>query len=134
MTKNNKCKIIFIKLFIIFFFVACTMPGEKIRIIEIEKEVEISPVIEPEHQTENQQTPSDQIESEPEEEKVKEPENQEPASSEPKEEEPGVEVQPEPEPENENHEESEPEPVIIPDPMQEMPEPPKLSKSLSAAI
>ena len=79
---------------IIILVTYCTMPGEKIRIVEIEKEVEVIPVTEDETIVEDDNLTPENSESEHEEEILPEPES---------------------------------EPIIIPDPMQEMPEDPKLT-------
>ena len=119
MKRFYKSKIYLISFSLILIFIAaCTMPGEKIRIIEIEKEIEVVPVSEVEKELE-QELETDPIEeTEPVEENEPEP-DLEP--------EPEPEVQPDPEIEPEPEQEPEPEPVIIPDPMQEMPESPKLT-------
>ena len=79
---------------IIILVTSCTMPGEKIRIVEIEKEVGVIPVTEDETIVEDDNLTPENSESEHEEEILPEPES---------------------------------ESVIIPDPMQEMPEDPKLT-------
>lgn len=106
----------------ILMVAACTMPGEKIRVIEIEREVEVTPVIEPEPEPEPEKEQEPVIEPESESENQSEQETNNEPEQEP-------ETQPETltEPEPENQLEAEPEPVILPDPMQEMPDPPKLT-------
>ena len=106
----------------ILMVAACTMPGEKIRVIEIEREVEVTPVIEPEPEPEPEKEQEPVIEPESESENQSEQETNNEPEQEP-------ETQPETltEPEPEKQQEAEPEPVILPDPMQEMPDPPKLT-------
>ena len=126
MKEVMKFNLIFVSFFVlnmcVLFSTGCSLQTEKIRIIEIEKEVE--PAIQPENQIEPE--PESESQNEPEVEAVQEPEPEnetQPVSETEPEEIPNLEVEKEPEPVTE----PEPEPEPIPDPMQEMPDPPKLT-------
>ena len=51
--------------FIILIMAGCTMPGEKIRIIEIEKQVDATPVVDSEQEKESEPTPEPEPETAP---------------------------------------------------------------------
>ena len=104
----------------VLFAAGCNLQTERIRIIEIEKEVEpvIQPELQPETESETESEPEPEVVTEFEPEKKTEPETETDVET-------VTEVDSETEPESEK--ETEPEPEPIPDPMQEMPDPPKLT-------
>ena len=128
---------VFISVIVCVLFVAsCSLQTEKIRIIEIEKEVkpvsqsdseqktekeqEKEPDLETEKETEAESETETEVETEPESEVSQEPESVNEPETEPA-------SEPEAQQETETETAPEPEPEPIPDPMQEMPDPPKLT-------
>ena len=128
---------VFISVIVCVLLVAsCSLQTEKIRIVEIEKEVkpvsqsdseqktekeqEKEPDLETEKETEGESETETEVETEPESEVSQDPESVN---------EPETEPAPEQEAQQETETETapEPEPEPIPDPMQEMPDPPKLT-------
>ncbi len=128
---------VFISVIVCVLLVAsCSLQTEKIRIIEIEKEVKPVSQSDSEQKTEKEQEKEPDLETEKETEAESETEtevetetesevSQEPESVNEPETEPALE--PEAEQETETETAPEPEPEPIPDPMQEMPDPPKLT-------
>ena len=124
---------VFISVIVCVLFVAsCSLQTEKIRIVEIEKEVkpvsqsdseqktekeqEKEPDLETEKETESESETETEVETEPESEVSQEPESVN---------EPETEPAPESEAQQETETETAPEPET--EPMQEMPDPPKLT-------
>lgn len=117
--KMKRTSEIFIFLFAGFFLLSvcsCSMPVEKVRIVEIGNQ----PKVENEMEKEPDEEPETEIKDEPE----KEGESEKQIEPEPED---LPEPDPAPEPVQEPEPEIEPEPEPVPDPMQEMPNPPKLT-------